>query len=320
MSMQRQQGAKADMIYGETGSTKTSRLGDAAEYIMRRYAKRSRLVSADPGGWEPIQSLIDDGTVEAFALVPERKNLIEAMQKLTQGWWPANVNDPQSELKPPAMAEVGCVMFESATSWCGLMLQTYAGEVQWNEATKSISATNVRVPEMPKDSFIKSGSYVRRFFGRSDYGGVQSSIAEFIRNSGMLPVHKVIWTALETQGKDEAKRPVYGPDFAGQALTGVCGPWFGNLLHLDFVPQESTVQVGGKAMKVVKPQPFLFLRNHIDPADQYGLVYPAKVRAPRTLWSKVPDSMEPRLDKLYDLLDSLAAEEAAARTAVVGVK
>ena len=47
-------GSTVDCLYGDTGSTKTSRLGDAAEYYYKRTGKPSRLVSSDTGGWAPI--------------------------------------------------------------------------------------------------------------------------------------------------------------------------------------------------------------------------------------------------------------------------
>jgi hypothetical protein len=300
---------KVNLIYGDTSSTKTSRLGDAAEYYVAKTGKPVRGVFSDTGGYEAISGVVGDGKVIPFILSAEHRKdtLIEDMDKLSRGWWPQDPDDPRSKLLQPDFKEVSAVLFDGATSWCQIMMTFHEGSVKYVATSDSIMATGVRVPEMPKDSFIKSGDFLRRFTGRSDYGGVQARIKEFIRNSAMLPVPSE-WTALETKGTDEGKRPVYGPDFIGQALTGVCGPWFGNILHLDLIPTEGEETVAGRKIKVIKASPFIFTRPHIDPDDQTKVPYMAKARVDKRLWDKVPTVMEPRLDKFYALIDKLAEE------------
>lgn len=308
----------------DTGTTKTSRLGDAAEYHYKRTGKPAQLVSSDPGGWTPIQGLVDAGVVKPFAMTMQRPALLEDMDKLSQGWWPTDTSDPLSPLersKEPLDKQYSCRLFDGATSWCHMMMTYHEAAVEYdaNYTDKDTGAkggyrpTTVRVPEMPRGSFVKSGEYLRRFTGRSDYGGVQARIKEFVRNTAFLPV-PAVWTALETKGADEGKKPVYGPDFIGQALTGVCGPWFGNLLHLDFVAVQGTVDnpvLKGQKLTVVEAMPLLFTRSHIDQDDPFKTPYMAKPRVARTLWNKVPAVMEPRLDKYYELLDQIAAEDRA---------
>jgi hypothetical protein len=316
-------GSTVDAIYGDTGSTKTSRLGDAAEYHYKRTGKPSRLVSSDTGGWAPIQSLVTAGVITPFALVMQRPNLIEDMDKLSQGWWPVDPDDPMSILERPKAGPPthAALLMDGATAWCHMMMTFHEGAVEYdpNFLDKDTGAkggyrpTTVRVPEMPRGSFVKSGEYLRRFTGRSDYGGVQARIKEFIRNTAFLPV-PAVWTALETKGADEGKKPIYGPDFIGQALTGVCGPWFGNLLHLDFVPVEKLVDnpAGTGKLKIIEAAPLLFTRSHIDERDPSQTPYMAKPRVARTMWNKLDPVMLPRLDQFYERLDAIAAEEAAA--------
>lgn len=301
-------GLKVDMIYGDTGSTKTSRLGDAIEYYTKRTGKPAQGVFTDTGGYESIAGLVDEGRLIPYLLTFERGDtLIEDLDKLSKGWWPADPHDPKSKLVYGKLDNVCLRVFDGVTTQCQMMLTFHETAVKYVSTSDSIIATTVRVPEMPKDSFVRSGDYVRRFTGRSDYGGVQGRIKEFIRNSAMLPV-PAIWTALETKGSDEQKKPIYGPDFIGQALTGICGPWFGNLLHLDLLATAGEESVGGKSIKIIRAEPFLFTRPHIDPDDPSKIPYGAKARADKRLWQKVPAVMEPRLDKFYELLDRLAEE------------
>lgn len=314
-------GNSVDMLYGDTGSTKTSRLGDAAEYYYETTGKPSRLVSTDTGGWQAIKALEVAGIIIPFRITPDRINMIETLDKLSKGWWVKDTSDPQSPLAPPDNG-AACVMFDGATSVCRMLMTLHESSVTYDDRTKTLSPQNIKVPEMPKDSFIKSGDYVRRFVGRSDYGGVQGRISEFIRNSGNLSI-PAIWSALEDKGEDESKKPTYGPSFIGQALTGICGNWFGNFIHMDMV--NVAVEIENPAGKqfpkvpVTEQRPYMFLRKHLDPngADPYKLPYPAKTRASKEMWSRVPVVMEPRLDKLYKLLDELTAEEAKQRVTVV---
>jgi hypothetical protein len=66
---------KADLIYGAGGTTKTSDIGWAALWYYQHTGKKSRLVSGDGGGWEPVQPLVDQGINEkpwAIGLWPSR--------------------------------------------------------------------------------------------------------------------------------------------------------------------------------------------------------------------------------------------------------
>ncbi|MGH9968459.1 MAG: hypothetical protein ACREBG_11610, partial [Pyrinomonadaceae bacterium] len=119
---------KINMVYGDTGSTKTSRLGDAAEYYSRKFGKPVRGVFSDTGGNGAIQHLVDDGTIVAFVLTHERGDtLIEDMDKLSRGWWPEDVDNPKSKLLPPSLAGVSAMLFDGATSWCQMMMTFHEG-------------------------------------------------------------------------------------------------------------------------------------------------------------------------------------------------
>lgn len=323
-------GFRCDCVYGDTHSTKTSRLGDAAEWFWKRTGKPSRLISSDPGGWESIQHLADKGIIIPFKLIaandpnfPDapagRPHLLEDMQKLAQGYWPKDPKNPLSPLEAPKLDGIAALLIDGVTTWCERMMQYYEVNIKiTGEGENAVMrATNVRVPEMPKDSFVKDGTYQKRFTGRSDYKGVQDSIKKFIFDSAMLPV-PVIWTALEEKGEDAQGKPTYGPKFTGSALTGVCGPWFGNMIHLDKIASTSemvdpTDPTGKSKIAVIEARPIMFLKNHIDPNDPYKVVYPAGVRVVKDLYAKVPLAAKPDLGALFDLLEKLREEAGATR-------
>jgi hypothetical protein len=169
-------------------------------------------------------------------------------------------------------------------------------------------ATTVKVPEMPKDSYVTSGQYTYRFQGRSDYMGIQGEIAKIIKMSAHLPIPS-IWSFGETTGEDEySSTPVGGPDFYGNKLTGRCGRWFGNLLHLSFIKSKEQVKVDNVTIEMERLKPYLFTARHTKQDDPKKIPYMAGTRVDRRLWSKVPSVMPADLKAFYKLIDSLQEE------------
>lgn len=302
---------KVDAVYGDTKSTKTSRLGDAAEYWAAKTGKPAKGVFCDTGSYDSIRGLEDDGILVPFVLTMDRGDrLLDDIVKLTQGWWPRDPKDPTSPLQPPDFDKVSCYLFDSGTSLCEMMMAFHESSIKVikDENQQDVMVpTNVKVPEMPKDSFIKSGDLAFRFVGRSDYMGVQGLITRCVKNTAYMPV-PAVWSFGEAKGADEFSKPCYGPDFIGNKLTGKCGKWFGNLLHLDLLATEQEVQVGNRKIKTIKATPYLFTAAHIDPDDPSRLPYMAGTRVDKRLWEKMPAVLEPRLDKFYELIDKLEAE------------
>jgi hypothetical protein len=171
-----------------------------------------------------------------------------------------------------------------------------------------IGRTDIHIPETPKESFVKDAELRWGFSGRAHYGFIQQRIYEAVTTSNHLPVHKVLWTAHETDAKDSAKRQIYGPQIIGEAMTGQCGAWFGAMLHL--MPVERQEQVADpldpkKQITVIRRVPIMFLREHVDPADPYKVPYMAKSRGPSSMWKEWPDFMEPNIGAYYRKLDEM---------------
>jgi len=100
---------KADLWYGASGLGKTTSIGRLAEKYFKETGKRTRLASADGGGWEVIEPLVNVGIVEPCA-VRLKRNRVEALDKICQGYWPEDPSDPESPLQPPLLTgyEVVC--------------------------------------------------------------------------------------------------------------------------------------------------------------------------------------------------------------------
>jgi hypothetical protein len=340
-------GAKADVYYGATGTHKTSNLGKAAVWAMKKFGKSTRLVSADGGGWEPIDSLVEAGIVIPWQ-IRDRKFQIESIDQACQGYWPRDPTDPTSELIAPFS-----ITYEGTCSRCGhVMKATVAPRQQAYPCSKCkelnppitvpvvIVAKRTPNPEnnltevamvefegltsfgdlmlshlmRSKASLSQDPSYVwedgtTAYAGGNQtyYGFVQQRLQEFVMKSNMLPVEKVVWTALEGKGIDDlTKAPIFGPSIVGKQATGKAGAWFGAMLHfeacesLGAVEQDPTLKGG---VVKINSSVRMYLRNHADAFTK--VMFPAKTRAPYMYGSQMPEYMETDVEKLYNQIDQL---------------
>lgn len=304
---------KADLLYGQSGLYKTSNCGWAAKYYYEKYGLTTRWVGADNGGWEPVDHLVQQGIIEAW---PIRlwPNKIEALDLACQGYWPNSLTDPAKGLMPPAeiaKTKVGLYVFEGLTSF---------GEVIMDALRKP----GISLSQDP-NYVLKDGNATYVGSNMSNYGFVQDRIGEFVTKTHMIPqVKKVLWTALEGRGEDkETKLPVFGPAIEGKKATAKASQWFGNTLHMEACVASTQVDESAKQISVTT-EVRMYLRTHVDLNSK--LPFPAKIRAPFDMdpkeWNaRVPEWMEPRIDKLYALLDTLKAEASAraGKLAVVAV-
>ena len=85
--------ANTVVAFGDSGLWKTTNAGFAAKYTYEATGgKVTRYISADGGGYRPIQPLVDAGIVEPFRIV-EVKNPLVVMRKLSIGYWPDRLVD-----------------------------------------------------------------------------------------------------------------------------------------------------------------------------------------------------------------------------------
>src|SRR5208283_2112720 len=94
--------AYADIYFGASRTGKTTQIGVAAERALRVYGKPSRLVTADLGTLDCIQSQIDAGTIQVWNL-RNNAHVMQAIDKACQGYWPEAMDDPNSKLMAPTI-------------------------------------------------------------------------------------------------------------------------------------------------------------------------------------------------------------------------
>jgi hypothetical protein len=296
---------KADLIYGASKTRKTSNIGLVALYIYERYHKRTRLVTLDGGGYDPIISLVNEGIVVPWFPIARPKFTISTIDLACQGWWPKDPDDPASPLVPPSPAvweEFGFWAIEGLTSGGDAFLRQLKADKahlsQDPSYTYAEQAVDVEVNgKMEKRSISYSGGNM------SYYGSVQDQLYDFVIKSHQLPCEKVLWTALEGKGEEEGSRaPTYGPSIAGKKSIGKAPQWFGNCVHIEQlverVPNATTKQID------VVERPVMYLRTHADPLT--NIPFPCGTRAPFQFASELPAYLDPPdMAELYRKLDAM---------------
>jgi hypothetical protein len=268
--------AESCILYGVSGSTKTSQIVHFAKWVYETTGKRTRLITGDGGGFKPIEDsgLVDVGVVDVFDYSACDFPLA-TLRRLSKGHWPYRVKgaDGKVEVKiiptPIAKwAEVGAYAVEGASSISDMLLSHVASQEE------KVMFENVRYEE---DGEVFGSN------NEGHYGLVQKEIFNMVMAMKALPVDYVVWTALVGKGDDKKTREtLYGPQIAGNAKTPVAPQWFGTCLHLHQFMNE--IKEEGTGITTYQNHPVAFFVNH--PDEQTGIRYLAK---PRCAPSEYPE-------------------------------
>jgi hypothetical protein len=266
------------VLYGPTGSRKTSQLGEFAKYIYEKTGKTTRLISMDGGGWGPIQDLINVGIIDAWRIV-EEENPEKAIVKASKGLWPDKIvnglrqgraTEPSSkENLRQSLRNVGAYAVEGWTSIANaVMRDAVAKGRKVNEDV--VSKYTIAADDLGSAESFGAPS-------RGHYGFAQNLILDIIRNFSALPVERVAYTALEGKGEDRlTKALTYGPQVAGNAITASIPQYVGDCLHFEDFQKEAGVDPENAKQKLVSMEVRAWFTGHPDVSN--GVIWPAKAR------------------------------------------
>lgn len=244
--------ATTTLTYGQTGSFKSHNVGLFARYVYEKTGKPTRLISADAGGWEPMQEYIEAGIIQPLH-VTEHKDLLGILVQLCRGYWPSEAD--ASKMTLDGLEGIGGYAVEGITTISQLLMMHFAHKGQ---------KINEDVVGMFSEAGIQFGANPR-----SHYGFIPQQVYGMLTDLGTLPVDRVLITAHEGKGKDEfSSQLVYGPASVGLAATNRIPPYVGDLIHYD---QVEVIKGGAKGVEVRA-----YFRPHPDPVTK--VLWPAKVR------------------------------------------
>lgn len=331
--------AQVSLLYGTSGTYKTTQVGKFAEYIAEVTSGRIlRVVSAESAGAEPLHPYIEMGMIEVLWLSRDMFPR-SAIRKLSRGAWPIFENGiPKRDSKTGELIwiepdvksgklipdHIGGYAFEGLTSFSDIMsqqLKTF-GAASGGDKTGLAGAGYTEAGET-----FGSGS-------QSQVGSVQDTIMELLReapknlyarSNGRI-VH-VLFTAHESKGSDEmTSQPIYGPGTAGKAITGKLFKEVGTAIHLETEIVQEKDAASGKQQNVQKV--WAYFRKHPDSVNP-NIQWDCKPRIPAT--KEAHQEMEKRFPggrfeltfeqsivdylHLQDKVHTIAMEELAKRRA-----
>lgn len=232
------------LLYGRTNSGKTAQIGVLAEHVFKTTGKRTRLVTADKGGLDPIMPHVDVGIMDLVAI--EQSDPWIFLNKAVRGY--TRDGNGKWVLDKARNADIGCYAFES--------LRGIAEELMLSMARKAAEGinigggSNVSFQVMADGEVLKvSGSNMAHF------GVAQARMTEEVWESQKLPCDYLIWTSSVSKDDDGVSSgKVLGPDVIGKALTAEVPRWFNYTFRIDVLPAAQ-----GKPERHI-----LYLGNHVD--------------------------------------------------------
>lgn len=252
-----------ELFYGEPASGKSEAIKALMKQALRENpGKKVKLIIGD-GSAGTYEGLIEAGVAEMCEFI-HRPWPLDTMNKLTSGWWLKDVNDPNSELIPPAKKKGDP---NDLNNYCFTVIEGFSvggkylmGSVQGGMAYRVANGEQIgpdpvmaikegvfddkgKLTEGPGTAFGTNGT--------AHYMAAQNHLVEFAQRSRALPGH-VIWTAHETIMDDavnigDLKNPVKikkqvvigGPEAAGKALTPNLQRIFNNTFHFQTIAKDS---------------------------------------------------------------------------------
>lgn len=280
--------ADTTLIYGETGTGKTTQLGELAKWYYELTGKIARLISAD-SSWDPIeqwvitkenpQAFIEAWNIQFLALDPGGKNdPFGILVKLSEGCWP-KARDGKLVLEAPAPGplkrtdgrEIGLILVEGTATIAEMLLQDHIRR-QRKIAQDIVGDFTSRV-EVERNGKLSTEDIKFGKAGQAHFGQVQDfMLLDLIPRFGAMPVDMVVWTGHESRGTDDIskiKGSALGPATVGTAAVSKTAKKFGDTFHLmnEFDKEKRTVEYRA------------YYRDHPD-AVLSNMIWPCKISFP----------------------------------------
>jgi energy-coupling factor transporter ATP-binding protein EcfA2 len=257
------------ILYGDSGVGKSTLAHSFARYYFIRTGLPVLLVAAEDSSKTIMQDLIDAGIIEAVFLTSS-KIAPSVYERIVEGELP--LPGQFDVVKTVKKVEGKDVTVESRKQkWLGkdevagrFGAVIFEGLSTIAENVLDYLRETGRFPREQSDGFVEGGR-THMAASQTAYGFTQAEGIKLLKNSGMLPVQRVLWTAHEAKGKDDFDGSlIRGPKLVGSAATNVIRKHAGILLHADQVegeirtyftnhPDQTSPKIDWKAKVTVNP-------------------------------------------------------------------
>lgn len=313
------------MMYGISGSTKTSQLYNMAKMLVKMNpGKRVRMIHCDGGGYAPFvdSGMVERGEVEVFEY-SNRQYALSDFRKLSEGYWPIWVKGSQYFSK---WEEGTTEYFQPeeicrTRDWENIIAYFIEGMTSVGETLKSHCSNQTTGVGFKEAWKYEEESYTITGLTPGHYDIVQKELYDR-HNRGFknLPIPWLFWTALVGKGEDKQNREtVYGPQIVGNATTPKVPTWVMDCLHLSrekytVIPTKLEMNPANKGVEVEGMVAWFV--NH--PDSQTGVPYLCKPRVMPEVYPKlleyfpygfVPLDYKHGIQLYFAVLEKLKKEE-----------
>jgi hypothetical protein len=231
------------VIYGDSRSGKTTECRAVAWYIWEKYGLKTRYITCDGGGLQPLADYVEAGLIDAIDITGHDDFLL-VFRALSDGQWRVN-----GKWVPWASQtdkdQVGLYIVESIASVCEELMQYYVrnGIRFGNQDLLAKQVIKAQTPEMtgqPQETVASANM--------TTYMGISNEIFERIRSFRKLlnlGPKMLVWTSQEASGSETLagiKRSSIGIGAIGQAITPTLPKHFGDMVHIELatLPNKQT--------------------------------------------------------------------------------
>lgn len=312
--------ARTGVIYGDSGTHKSTAAKHFARYIYEKTGKETLLFSQDGGGWAPMEPEIQAGMILPYRCNAETP--LSVIRKVSQGFFPEDPKQTMAErtnFLPIDYSRYGGMIVEGLSSISQAIMRYLAdkGVKTGEEATNQFGQNIIVNGKVETEKFAGNS--------RGHYGFVQNALYSMVTQFSSLPMEYVLFTALESRTEDDDKSTIYGPQIAGKKATNLVPSWLGDCIHAQGYAASRVVKVPDPSDRskmidttVVDTIVRMYFTKHPDPNT--GIMFPAK---PRVTPEKIAELMklypggyfEPTVndgfDKYLQAVDSLSTSQAA---------
>lgn len=279
------------LMYGRTGSTKSSQLGNIAIKLRELYQKRGienpvfRYIGAD-SGWGPMDDIVKsaenpDGFVETLD-ISMLKNPFGVLNAVADGRWLQLGEDPKTKqprlefTQSTRLPNGVCGIFvEGLNSIADACLQDHVNENRKIGQDLASKAT-IYAPVVGGTQ----ASYTIGSAGQSHYGQVQRWLLsdllpklKSLKREDGTEVPWLVMTAHEAEGSDDFSKTVLGPASVGRAMVGATPQKFQDCIHMVKLVDAKT---GAREIRA-------YFWDHPEPSMPVAggfMLWPAKVSFP----------------------------------------
>lgn len=222
------------LFYGEPLTGKTTQIGNIAYWIYKTTGKKTRLISCEGGGMNPLAHLIDLGIVDMLS-VEGRPDLMPVLQDLSRGDWIINGKWVKATDKANDLSQIGLYVVEGLKFAAETFKTNMLG--QGINFTDKDLTTDFQLKNLETGEVHKYGVPIQAHYGTSQAYLVQiiSAFKTGVLKNLSPESKRIIFTTHTYEqeldpGKRGSKNRV-GPATTGGALSKSLTALFSEVIH-----------------------------------------------------------------------------------------